>query len=227
MFHTCAINCYRKNTRNVNPVDKCPPYVCLIPGSCPKYRTRVHFVSLESIFLRLLYQIAKFMGPTWSPPGSSRPQMEPMLASWTLLSGMQGCPVRDIMPITRFTVMRLVKRPIGSDIFGWIYVFGLHFLFDLFLQRNLSINWLMHIDSLFNGSFPEYMQCATSAFAHGKCQKWHLPLTMCYWNNSTQLKKMWNCLRLFNIYFRIRQHQTFVSIDYDQAKLGCAYIYWN
>ena len=30
-------------------------------------------------------QIAKFMGPTWGPPGSFRPQMGPMLAPWTLL----------------------------------------------------------------------------------------------------------------------------------------------
>ena len=33
-------------------------------------------------------QIAKFMGPTWGPPGSCRPQVGPMLAPWTLLSGM-------------------------------------------------------------------------------------------------------------------------------------------
>ena len=32
-------------------------------------------------------QKAKFMGPTWGPPGSCRPQMDPMLAPWTLLSG--------------------------------------------------------------------------------------------------------------------------------------------
>ena len=32
-------------------------------------------------------QIAKFMGPTWGPPGSCRPQMGPLLAPWTLLSG--------------------------------------------------------------------------------------------------------------------------------------------
>ena len=31
-------------------------------------------------------QIAKFMGPTWDPPGSCQPQMGPMLAPWTLLS---------------------------------------------------------------------------------------------------------------------------------------------
>ena len=32
-------------------------------------------------------EIAKFMGPTWDPPGSCRPQMCPMLAPWTLLLG--------------------------------------------------------------------------------------------------------------------------------------------
>ena len=32
-------------------------------------------------------QIANFMGPTWGPPGSCRPQMGPMLAPWTLLPG--------------------------------------------------------------------------------------------------------------------------------------------
>ena len=34
-------------------------------------------------------QIA-FMGPTWGPPGSCRPQMGPMLAPWALLSGMSS-----------------------------------------------------------------------------------------------------------------------------------------
>ena len=37
--------------------------------------------------LVILPQIAKLMGPTWGPPGSCRPQMGPMLAPWTLLSG--------------------------------------------------------------------------------------------------------------------------------------------
>ena len=31
-------------------------------------------------------QIAKFIGPTWGPPGPCRPHMGPMLSSWTLLS---------------------------------------------------------------------------------------------------------------------------------------------
>ena len=33
-------------------------------------------------------QIAKAMRPTWGPPGSCRPQMGPILAPWTLLSGI-------------------------------------------------------------------------------------------------------------------------------------------
>ena len=42
-------------------------------------------------------QIAKFMGPTWGPPGSCRPQMGPLLVPWTLLSGY----------ICRYTAWRL------------------------------------------------------------------------------------------------------------------------
>ena len=34
----------------------------------------------------MIPQIAKFMGPTWGPPGPCRPQMGPMLAPWTSLS---------------------------------------------------------------------------------------------------------------------------------------------
>ena len=34
-------------------------------------------------------QIAKFMRPTWGPPGSCWPQMGPMLALWNLLSGVR------------------------------------------------------------------------------------------------------------------------------------------
>ena len=40
-------------------------------------------------------KIAKFMGPTWGPPGSCRPQMCPTLAPWTLLSG--HCFMLDVI----------------------------------------------------------------------------------------------------------------------------------
>ena len=45
-------------------------------------------------------QIATFMGPTWGPSGSCRPQMGPMLAPWILLSGpaCACCSCRDSWP---------------------------------------------------------------------------------------------------------------------------------
>ena len=33
-------------------------------------------------------QKAKFMGPTWGPPGSCRPQLGPLLAPWIFLSAI-------------------------------------------------------------------------------------------------------------------------------------------
>ena len=42
---------------------------------------QIHFLGWR------LPQIAKFIGPTWGPSGSCRPQMGPMLAQWTLISG--------------------------------------------------------------------------------------------------------------------------------------------
>ena len=41
-------------------------------------------------------QIAKFMGPTWGPPGADRTNVGPMLAPWTLLSGAPLYPVPQI-----------------------------------------------------------------------------------------------------------------------------------
>ena len=43
--------------------------------------------------------IAKFMGLTWGPPGSCRPQMGPMLAPWTLLSGTFSQKYAHLQPL--------------------------------------------------------------------------------------------------------------------------------
>ena len=45
------------------------------------------YVSWYLIQCPIWPQITKFMGPTWGPPGSCRPQLGPMLAPWTLLPG--------------------------------------------------------------------------------------------------------------------------------------------
>ena len=39
------------------------------------------------MMLTFTTQIAKFMGPTWGPPGSCGPQMGPMLTPWSFLLG--------------------------------------------------------------------------------------------------------------------------------------------
>ena len=52
---------------------------------CPRFKSGLQGKSLMR--LNMLPQITKFMGPTWSPPGSCQPQMGPMLAPCTLLSG--------------------------------------------------------------------------------------------------------------------------------------------
>ena len=44
-------------------------------------------------------QIAKFLGPTWGPPGSCRPQMDSMLAPWTLITifKVYQCQLKNII----------------------------------------------------------------------------------------------------------------------------------
>ena len=52
--------------------------------------THTHTRTLQHIPQSCIYpsQITRFMGLTWRPPGSCRPQMGPMLAPWTLPSGI-------------------------------------------------------------------------------------------------------------------------------------------
>ena len=54
-------------------------------------------------FSSKLTQIAKFMGPTWGPPGSRRPQIGPMLVPRTLLS-------RDAYSdIQEYAIIRMIQ----------------------------------------------------------------------------------------------------------------------
>ena len=55
------------------------------------YRESNHVLMTSPITYRvagIVSHIAGFMGPTWSPPGSCRPQIGPILAPWSLLSGL-------------------------------------------------------------------------------------------------------------------------------------------
>ena len=78
-----------------------------------------------SILLQLLRPLrARFTGPTWGPPGPCRPQMTPMWAPWTLLSGtaitcLPSAPLAK-QSIGHWVSLRssshgLVKRPGNSQ----------------------------------------------------------------------------------------------------------------
>ena len=47
-----------------------------------------HFSPMPASLRYATSPIARFMGPTWGPPGADRTQVGPMLATWTLLYGI-------------------------------------------------------------------------------------------------------------------------------------------
>ena len=53
-------------------------------------------------------QIAKFMGATRGPPGSCRPQLAPMLAPWTLLSGMASVVIDASVPNRQMVMIQAI-----------------------------------------------------------------------------------------------------------------------
>ena len=59
------------------------PIMCQLTDTYMRHQSLRACLSIDS-------QIAKFMGPTWGPSGSCRPQMSPMWAPWTLLSKLSS-----------------------------------------------------------------------------------------------------------------------------------------
>ena len=64
------------------------------PGSCLNIKTVWMVIGPSYLYSGNPYTgktasslIARLMGPTWGPPGATRTQVGPMLATWTLLSG--------------------------------------------------------------------------------------------------------------------------------------------
>ena len=60
--------------------------------------------------------IAKFMGPRWGPPGSCRPQMGPLLAPWTLLSGYLTKLWSKSIYASKNKVLKKWVNPIGTTV---------------------------------------------------------------------------------------------------------------
>ena len=62
-----------------------------------------HYGKTNPLVTKKLPQIARFMGPTWGPPGSCRPQMGPLLAPHNLQSGTP-------MPLTKFALFSFISQ---------------------------------------------------------------------------------------------------------------------
>ena len=61
--------------------------------------SRKGFIGQRILSVKRATQIARFMGSTRGPPGSCRPQVSPMLAPWTLLSGYRYPCCRRLISI--------------------------------------------------------------------------------------------------------------------------------
>ena len=84
-------------------------------------------------------QIAKFMGRTWGPPGSCRPQMGPILAPWTLLSGWTGHATWECQDVIHMGWFQLPPRCLVICMFAYFdHVHGA--IFSL-IESFLGLTW--------------------------------------------------------------------------------------
>ena len=70
--------------------------------------TKHNTVRIVCMLLGICSLIARFMGPTWGPPGADRTQVGPMLAPWTLLSGMGSIDCHRITYLAQAKSLRLM-----------------------------------------------------------------------------------------------------------------------
>ena len=95
----------------------------LILQLCPHKRLKWFF----DVILSRLSHIAKFMEPTWGPPGSCRTQMGPMLAPWTLLSGISRSLRFGPNLVSKIMLVRIVllaNTEICRFIERWFFIYG-------------------------------------------------------------------------------------------------------
>ena len=91
--------------------------------------------------------IARFMGPTWGPSGADRTQVGPMLALWTLLSGM--CRFSSYQSCNIFFI--LFSFHISSSFNKYVL---LSYNIGIVTTRRLFLSWELHLCNDIN--FPRY-----------------------------------------------------------------------
>ena len=100
---------------------------------------------LLQIVLLYISQIAKFMGPTWGPPGTCRPQLGPMLAPWTLLLGISWKFIPLIMSCSQLWYNNSVT---GSFINHWYGYYGMMYSINYAMFKSTTYQLYAKIDNL-------------------------------------------------------------------------------
>ena len=82
------------------------------PNADPDLWCRIALLFKRTAFLytpvlKNISKIAKFMGPTWGPPGSCRPQVDPMLVPWTL-----PCLAQDSLVVPLWRPLDRLRNPL-------------------------------------------------------------------------------------------------------------------
>ena len=106
----------------------------------------------SSIAAGLLTLIARVMGPAWGPPGADRPQVCPMLATWTLLSGEL-----DSFQYFPSTNSRPVIPPPHGNLVIWATTTTIQGNFILTLSNYLGASPMYMQDPSFNIIMPTYI----------------------------------------------------------------------
>ena len=83
--------------------------------------------------------IAKFMGPTWGPPGSCRPQMGLILTPWTLLSGWTGHATWECPDVIHMGWFQLPPRCLVICMFA--YFDHVHGAILSLIESFLGLTW--------------------------------------------------------------------------------------
>ena len=71
--------------------------------------------------LTIVTQITKFMRPTWDPSGSCRPQMGPMLAPWTFLSGNLTIHLSENLALNKYAWLSQKRYNIDNSLMAASY----------------------------------------------------------------------------------------------------------
>ena len=182
---------------------------CWIKAKCSLYQVailtigrNVPLLTLAGfVWLILVYlstQIAKFMGPTWGPSGSCRPQMGPMLAPWTLLSG------------NGWTGMLQLSK-VHDDIMSCIFIALTHITWYYIQHTNDK-----HIN-VFEGQFVKWHKLDPVFFfqflaATKQLYKWYFPsvcpsvrLSVCPIGASARYWILSNCVVCVNLTPHVRE----------------------